>query len=151
MSELSAPIPNSPGIGTLVSKVEKQSLTRVYRSFTSRLFADCSVSCTGLLLIPPCVRFLFPSTFLIDVLLRAYRAQCLLVSDCTIYRDYPLHCFISETLSLTEDAPHHLIIALPSCTLHTFPLRHVFVTCHTVRPPPTIQCPPSLCHLIRRF
>jgi hypothetical protein len=74
---------------------------------------DCSVSCTGLLLIPPCVRFLFPSAFLIDVLLRASRAQSLLVSDCTAYRDYPLSCFISETLSLTEDAPHHLIVSLP--------------------------------------
>jgi hypothetical protein len=114
----------------LVSKVEKQSLTRVHRSFTSRLFADYSISCTGLLLIPPCVRFLFPSAFLIDVLLRAYRAQSLLVSDCTIYRDYPLSCFISETLSLTEDTPHHLIIALPSCTLRAFPLRHVcYVPC----------------------
>jgi hypothetical protein len=123
----------------------------IHRSFTSRLFTDCSVSCTGLLLIPPCVRFLFPSAFLIDVLLCAYRAQSLLVSDCTIYRDYPLSCFISETLSLTEDTPHHLIIALPSSTLRVFPLRHVFVTRHTVRPPPTIQCPPSLRHLIRRF
>jgi hypothetical protein len=63
----------------------------------------------------------------------------------------PFPASFSETLSLTEDAPHHLIIALPSCTLRAFPLRHVFVTRHTVRPPPTIQCPPHLRHLIRRF
>jgi hypothetical protein len=112
---------------------------------------DCSVSCTGLLLIPPCVCFLFPSTFLIDVLLRATRAQSLLVSDCTAYRDYPLSCFVSETLSLTEDAPHHLIVSLPSCTLRAFPLYHVFVSRYTLRAPPTIQCPPDLRHLIRHF
>jgi hypothetical protein len=112
---------------------------------------DCSISCTGLLLIPPCVRLFFPSAFLIDVLLRATRAQSLLVSDCTAYRDYPLSCFVSETLSLTEDAPHHLIISLPSCTLRAFPLKRVFVTCHTLCAPPMIQCPPDLRHLIRRF
>jgi hypothetical protein len=63
----------------------------------------------------------------------------------------PFSCFVSETLSLTEDAPHHLIISLPSCTLRAFPLKRIFVTRHTLWAPPTIQCPPDLRYLIRRF
>src|SRR5882757_2583811 len=59
----------------------------------------------------------FPHTYLYDVFARASFAQTFLVSDCTPSRDYPLYCFISDTLFITEDAPHHLIISLRSCTL----------------------------------
>ena len=41
-----------------------------------------------------CVRFLFPSAFLIDVLLCASTAQSLFVLDCTKKGDYPLFYFV---------------------------------------------------------
>src|SRR5882757_3041717 len=70
----------------------------------------------------PDVSPLFPLTFVYDVLVRASLAQSLLVSDCTPDRGYPLHCFVSNMLYIAEDAPHHLIISLHSCTLRICPM-----------------------------
>jgi hypothetical protein len=67
--------------------------------------------------------------FVYDVLLCTSLAQCLLVSDCMIERDYPLYCYVSDTLFLYENTPHHLIILLSSCILHVFPMTNVFLTC----------------------
>src|SRR5882757_2330883 len=53
----------------------------------------------------PDVSPLFPHAYLYDVFARASFAQTLLVSDCTPSRDYPLFCFVSDTLFITEDAP----------------------------------------------
>ena len=77
--------------------------------------------------------------FVYNVLLHASLAQCLLILDCTIERDYPLYCYLSETLFLYEDAPHHLIILLSSCTLRVFPMTDVFVSRFTFRVPLTIK------------
>src|SRR5882757_7297786 len=53
----------------------------------------------------PDVSPLFPHAYLYNVFARASFAQTLLVSDCTPSRDYPLFCFVSDTLFITEDAP----------------------------------------------
>ena len=120
---------------TIVSKVEISPLpTPTSFPFFPRTVLDYSISCT--------IRFLFPFAYQYDVLIRASCAQTLLVSDCTSDRDYPLSCFVSETLYLYEDAPHHLIILLSSCTLRVLPLIDCFVSCFTFRVPPTIK-PPS--------
>ena len=42
---------------------------------------------------------------------------------------------------LTKDAPHHLIISLPSCTLHVLPMTFVLLTCFTFCIPHMIQPP----------
>ena len=83
----------------------------------------------------------FPLAFLYDMLVRASYAQSLLVSDCTPDRDYPLHCFISDTLFIAEDAPHHLIISLRSCTLRVCPMSSILLTCFTFRVPLMVQPP----------
>jgi hypothetical protein len=87
----------------------------------------------------PCTHFLFPYAYLLDVFLRASLAQTLFVSDCTPNRDYPLSCFLSETYFIVEDAPHHLIITLPSCTLCVFPLSCIFLSRFTMITPPMIK------------
>src|SRR5882757_3563285 len=81
----------------------------------------------------------FPHAYLYNVFARASFAQTLLVSDCTPSRDYPLYCFVSDTLFITEDAPHHLIISLRSCTLRVFPISSILLTRFTLRVPHTIQ------------
>ena len=93
------------------------------------------------LVAPLYVHFLFPSSFAYDALARASLAQTLLVSDCTAYRDYPLHCFLSDTLFLYEDTPHHLIILLPSCILRVCPMTSFLLTHFTFRISHTIQPP----------
>src|SRR5882757_9275034 len=87
----------------------------------------------------PDVSLPFPHAYLYDVFARASFAQTLLVSDCTPSRDYPLHCFISDILFITEDAPHHLIISLQSCTLRVCPMSSILLTHFTLRVPHTIQ------------
>src|SRR6267154_1547902 len=82
---------------------------------------------------------LFPHAYLYDVFTCASFTQTLLVSDCTPSRDYPLYCFVSDTLFITEDAPHHLIISLQSCTLRVCPMSSILLTCFTLRVPHTIQ------------
>jgi len=77
--------------------------------------------------------------FIYNVLLHTSLTQCLLVLDCMIERDYPLYCYISETLFLYEDAPHHLIIFLSSCTLCVFPMTDVFILHFTFHIPFTIK------------
>src|SRR5882757_1912918 len=81
----------------------------------------------------------FPHAYLYDVFSRASFAQTLLVSDCTPSRDYPLYCFVSDTLFITKDAPHHLIISLQSCTLRVCPMSSILLTRFTLRVPHTIQ------------
>ena len=87
----------------------------------------------------PPIHFLFPYAFTFDVILRASLAQTLFVSDCTPDRDYPLSCYLSETLFIVEDAPHHLIISLPSATLRVCPLSRIFLFHFNTITPPTIQ------------
>ena len=89
----------------------------------------------------PDVSLPFPHAYLYDVFARAFFAQTLLVSDCTPSRDYPLYCFVSDTLFITEDAPHHLIISLQSCTLRVCPMSSILLTRFTLRIPHTIQPP----------
>src|ERR1700674_5485546 len=107
-----------------------------YRShiLASHSFPASSYTCSI-----PCTRFLFPYAYILDVFLRASLAQTLFVSDCTPDRDYPLSCFLSETYFIVEDAPHHLIITLPSCTLRVFPLSRIFISRFTMITPPTIK------------
>jgi len=115
-----------------VSKVEHRSLP--WNSVG--ILAECSVSCTIDLISP---LFLFPYAYILDVFLRASLAQTLFVSDCTAARDYPLSCYLSETLFIVENAPHHLIIILPSCTLRVSPLTSIFLSRFTMDTPPTIK------------
>src|SRR6267154_1946027 len=82
---------------------------------------------------------LFPHAYLYDVFTCASFTQTLLVSDCTPSRDYPLYCFVSDTLFITEDAPHHLIISLHSCTLRVCPMSSILLTRFTLHVPHTIQ------------
>src|SRR6267154_2482715 len=89
----------------------------------------------------PDVSPLFPHAYLYDVFARASFAETLLVSDCTPSRDYPLYCFVSDTLFITEDAPHHLIISLHSCTLRVCPMSSILLTRFTLHVPLTIQPP----------
>src|SRR6267154_1204891 len=89
----------------------------------------------------PDVSPLFPHAYLYDVFARASFAQTLLVSDCTPFRDYPLYCFVSDTLFITEDAPHHLIISLQSCILRVCPMSSILLTRFTLCVPHTIQPP----------
>src|SRR5882757_1443967 len=89
----------------------------------------------------PDVSLPFPHTYLYDVFARASFAQTLLVLDCTPSRDYPLFCFVSDTLFITEDAPHHLIISLQSCILRVCPMSSILLTCFTLHVPHTIQPP----------
>src|SRR6267154_2152511 len=87
----------------------------------------------------PDVSLPFPHAYLYDVFARASFTQTLLVSDCTPSRDYPLYCFVSDTLFITEDAPHHLIISLQSCILRICPMSSILLTRFTLRVPHTIQ------------
>ena len=103
----------------------------IHSDYPSRAAADANPSLH--------IRFLFPSRYVYDVLTRASLAQTLLVSDCTVFRDYPLSCFISDTLYLAEDAPHHLIITLRLCTLRVCPMPSILASCFTLRVPHTIQ------------
>ena len=124
-----SPLPAFPGLSFPTSSIPVPSRAQ-----------DCDLSF--------CVRFLFPSAFLIDVLLRASTAQSLFVLDCTEKGDYPLFYFISESPYLSKQRPHHLIIALPSCTLHVLLFPDVFLSRFTLRTPPTI---PSLRRLNSQF
>src|SRR6267154_3989009 len=98
-------------------------------------------SCAAARVPTPDVSLPFPPAYLYDVFARASFAQTLLVSDCTPSRDYPLYCFISDTLFITEDAPHHLIISLQSCTLSVCPMSSILLTHFTLRIPHMIQPP----------
>ena len=86
------PLPVFPGLSFLASSIPVPSRAQ-----------DCDISF--------CVCFLFPSVFLIDVLLCATTAQSLFVLDCTEKGDYPLFYFVSESPYLSKRRPHHLIIA----------------------------------------
>ena len=116
----------------VVSKVELCSLPRN----SVGIFAECSISCTIDLISP---LFLFPYAYILDVFLRTSLAQSLYVSDCTTDRDYPLSCYLSETLFIVENAPHHLIIILPSCTLCVSPMTSIYLTQFIMNMPPTTK------------
>ena len=120
---------------TIISKVKISPLpTPTSFPFFPCTVMDYSILCT--------ICFLFPFAYQYDVLIRASCAQSLLVSDCTSDRDYPLSCFVSETLYLYKDTSHHLIILLSSCTLRVLPLIDCFISHFTFHVPPTIK-PPS--------
>ena len=97
-----------------------------------------SVSCTELPLALPIVRFLFPYAYLPDVLLRASLAQSLLVLPGTKKFPSPCHAVLAEWLYLPDRRPHHLIIALPSCTLRILSFSSVFLTHHRLFAPPIV-------------
>ena len=87
----------------------------------------------------PPIHSLFPYAFAFDVFLCASLAQTLYVSDWIMDRDYLLSCYLSETFFIVEDTPHHLIISLPSATLHVCPLSRIFLSHFTMIMPPAIQ------------
>jgi hypothetical protein len=134
------PVPALVALGTSVSKGRVRSPDHGHLPLHPHIHHPRVVD---QVLTAPHVRFLFPSAYLYDVLVRASFAQCLLVSDCTANRDYPLHCFFSECLYCVEDAPHHLIISLPSCTLCVSPMSDIWLIrfkfsarfSHTIQPP----------------
>src|SRR6267154_127823 len=100
--------PRTDGPGACVSKGRETSLYPS-SSAPAPTYPLCfTTPCAAVDLPTPDVSPPFPLAFLYDVLARASYAQSLLVSDCTPDRDYPLHCFISDTLFIAEDAPHHL-------------------------------------------
>jgi hypothetical protein len=113
----------------------------IYQSLHPHTSLLNASSCAEICIPSPCVCFLFPHAFLYNVLVHISFAQTLLVLDCTIWRDYPLHCFLSDTLFLTENAPYHLIISLPSCILCILPIsfvlltRFMFCVPHMIQPP----------------
>ena len=102
------------------------------------LYRRGSVSCTELPLALPIVRFLFPYAYLPDVLLRASLAQSLLVLPGTKKFPHPCHAVLAEWLYLPDRRPHHLIIALPSCTLRVLSFSSVFLTHHRLFAPPIV-------------
>src|SRR5882757_4983773 len=118
--------PRTTAPGTCVSKGRETSLYPSSSAPAPTYPLCLMTSCAAVDLPTPDVSPPFPLAFLYDMLVRASYAQSLLVSDCTPDRDYPLHCFISDTLFIAEDAPHHLIISLRSCTLRICPMFSIF-------------------------
>src|SRR6267154_1621832 len=136
-SGLTAPTRTTPR--TSVSKGRDLSPYHCHQLLHPHIHLLYSPPCAVAWVPTPDVSPLFPHTYLYDVFARASFAQTLLVSDCTPSRDYPLYCFVSDTLFITKDAPHHLIISLQSCTLHVCPMSSILLTCFTLRVPHTIQ------------
>src|SRR6267154_2428451 len=133
--------PGTAGPGTRVSKGRETSLYPSSSAPAPTYPLCLTTPCAAVDLPTPDVSPPFPLTFVYDVLVRASLAQSLLVSDCTPDRDYPLHCFISDMLFIAEDAPHHLIISLHSCTLCVCPMSSILLTRFTFRVPHMVQPP----------
>src|SRR6267154_5179922 len=95
--------PRTAAPGTHVSKGRETSLYPS-SSAPAPTYPPCLMTPCAAVDIPmPDVSPPFPLAFVYNVLVRASLAQSLLVSDCTSDRDYPLHCFISDTLFIAED------------------------------------------------
>src|SRR6267154_1692453 len=138
-SASTAPRTDGPGI-----RISKGRETSLYPSSSAPAptYPLClTTPCAAVDLPTPDVSPPFPLVFVYDVLVRASYAQSLLVSDCTPDRDFPLHCFISDTLFIAKDAPHHLIISLRSCTLRVCPMSSILLTRFTFRVPHMVQPP----------
>jgi hypothetical protein len=114
--------------GTSVSKGRARSPDHGHQPLHPHIhtshYSTCAVD--RVLTLP--VRFLFPHTYIYDVLVRASVAQSLLVTDCCASYT-PLHCFISNCLfGYDHDASNHLIIVLPSCTLRIYTMHSIFLS-----------------------
>jgi hypothetical protein len=100
---------------------------------------------------------------LVDILWRVSIADCLFVTDCSLFADNPLlSLFVREspctywlhyTLFLVTHQCHihHLIIIFSFSTLCVASFTP-FLTCYRLSDaPPTIHLPAELCHLLRHF
>ena len=93
-----------------------------------------------------------------DFMLRVPYAHCLFAPITTYSRisDYSTDTFLiywlHQTLFASLQCPHHLIIALPHCTLRVAIFDYILISNRRVQPvPPIIQCPMDLQHLFRPF
>jgi hypothetical protein len=69
-----------------------------------------------------------PPLLTFDIVRRATLADCFLVMDCLYDTDLPTSYQLSVTRYLPARRPHHLMIALASCTIRVFHFSEVFLS-----------------------